>query len=435
MTSRGCFVYITLPQQTNPVVAGRLEISSRQNIETARFVYGRSYLARANAVEIDPVDLNVLDSQTYTQSGIGPLFSSIRDASPDSWGRRVIERALGGTLHEIDYLLNSPDDRAGALSFGHGSVPPGPMRQFNRTIQLPQLLETSDALLAGDKPADADVGKQVQQLQQLGSAMGGARPKAVIEDDEGLWLAKFPRQDDQFDQPRVELAMLSLAEVAGLRVARSRIETVSGRSVLFVKRFDRERAPEGYYRHRMISGLTLLQAPDSAMDRDRWSYLLLADQLRRFDGDETVSREELFNRMVFNALIANSDDHPRNHAMIADEKGWRLSPAYDLTPTPQISPFDRSLAMAIGDNGRAATAANLLSRTEVFGLSRDKATDLIRRMRELIRREWYGVCRSAGVSDGDCDFISSAFNQEGFDPDGILNRQGENQPEIGMEFG
>jgi serine/threonine-protein kinase HipA len=419
MTSE-CFVYITLPNQTEAVVAGRFELSERRDVQTGRFVYARSYLERPHAVELDPVELTALDSKTYERAGENPYFPALRDAAPDAWGRRVIDRILGGQPTEIEYLLNSPDDRAGALAFGNGPKPPAPQRKFNKTLQLGELIDAADALLANEKPADIDVAKQVQQLHLLGTSMGGARPKAVVEDDDGLWLAKFPRPDDTFDQPRVEHAMLQLARSLGLDVASSKIEIVGERSVLFVKRFDRQKANDGYHRLRMVSGLTVLEASDSVTDRARWSYPLLADQLRRFDVVEAASRRELFKRMVLNALISNADDHPRNHAMIADANGWRLSPAYDLTPTPQLAQFDRRLAMTIGENGRFSTAKNLASMASTFGLAQTEALEVIADLRMAVSATWYATCRDAGVSEGDCGVIAAAFDYEGFDPDAVL---------------
>lgn len=294
-----------------------------------------------------------------------------------------------------------------------------PKRKFNKTLQLGELIDAADTLIANEKPADTDLAQQVQQLQLLGTSMGGARPKVVVEDDEGLWLAKFPRTDDPFNQPRVEHAMLRLARDLGLDVASSKVEMVGERSVLFVRRFDRVKANAGYYRLRMISGLTVLGASDSATDRVRWSYPLLADQLRRFDVNEAASRRELFRRMVLNALISNVDDHPRNHAMIADAQGWRLSPAYDLTPTPLLAQYDRALAMTIGEDGRLSTAKNLASMAPTFGIDQAEALQTIAELREAVSATWYGTCREAGVSEGDCAVIAPAFDYEGFDPEAV----------------
>lgn len=429
MTS-DCFVYITLPNETEAVVAGRFDLNERRDVQIGRFIYARSYLERSNAVELDPIELAALDGKTYEKSGDSPFFSAIRDAAPDAWGRRVIDRVLGGQPTEIQYLLNSPDDRAGALAFGIGPKPPAPMRKFNKTLQLAELMDAADALIANEKPADLDVAQQVQQLQLLGTSMGGARPKAVVEDDEGLWLAKFPRADDPFNQPRVEHAMLQLAGEIGLNVASSKVDLIGARSVLFVKRFDRQKANKGYHRLRMISGLTVLGAPDSATDRARWSYPLLADQLRRLDVNEGSSRQELFKRMVLNALISNVDDHPRNHAMIADANGWRLSPAYDLTPTPLLAQYDRKLAMTVGEEGRLATAKNLASMAPAFGIEQAGALAIIGELRDAVSSTWYATCREAGVSEGDCAVIAPAFDYEGFDPEAVLS-----SADAGFKFG
>ena len=143
-----CFVYITLPRQTESVTAGRFELThDRRGTSVGRFVYGKSYLARADAVELDPIDLK-LRADTYQNARLDGIFSSLRDASPDFWGRRVIERHSGKTgLSEIDYLLESPDDRAGALSFGLNQKPPAPLRKFNKTLDLERLQHIAEKLV------------------------------------------------------------------------------------------------------------------------------------------------------------------------------------------------------------------------------------------------------------------------------------------------
>jgi len=171
----------------------------------------------------------------------------------------------------------------------------------------------------------------------LGTSMGGARPKAVVEDKTGLWLAKFHKPGDRWNNARVEHSMLVLARMAGITTAESKLTTVGDRDVLLVKRFDREKVKGGYTRARMVSGITLLRTDDNALSRGRWSYVLLAEELRRVASDPRRNAEELFRRMTFNALISNIDDHPRNHAIIAKDRSWKLSPAYDLTPSPVIA--------------------------------------------------------------------------------------------------
>lgn len=412
---RECFVYITLPRQTKSVVAGRFLIDKdRRGLDVGRFVYGRSYLANRDAVEIDPVELRLAQTafQTYRLSGI---FGALRDSGPDFWGRRVIEKHAGkAQLAEMDYLLESPDDRAGALGFGLGQNPPAPKRKFNRTLDLEQLQRIAEALIKNEiKDPDHDA-VQVQDLILLGTSMGGARPKAVVEDDMGLWIAKFSRADDRWNNPKVEHAMLELARKCGINVARSRIEPVAGKDVLLVLRFDREKVTDGYIRARMISGLTLLRADDAVQVRTNWSYVLMAEEMRRVVAEPKKDALELFRRMCFNALISNLDDHPRNHALIAMDRPWRLSPAYDLTPSPVISKDRRDLAMNCGDLGRYANATNLLTQCSRFLLDRQEAEAVLDKLEEQVRTEWYNTCRSVGVSEEDAELIRSAFNYEGF---------------------
>ena len=240
-TPRDCFVYITLPGQTAPVTAGRFELQpNRRGVPEGRFVYGRSYLARQDAVPLDPVELKLTD-RTYSTNALSGVFGALRDASPDYWGRRVVQRHLGvAQPGEMDYLLYSPDDRAGALGFGLNQVPPAPKRSFNQTLDLAKVQATADAIIADeDIPADATK-EQVGNLLLIGTSMGGARPKAVVEDDAGLWIAKFNVETDRWNSARVEHAMLLLARSCGLTTAESRVIEVAGRDVLLVKRFDRE---------------------------------------------------------------------------------------------------------------------------------------------------------------------------------------------------
>lgn len=413
-----CFVYITLPGQTEPVTAGRFQLTAdRTGTPVGRFVYGRSYLDRREAVEIDPVELMLARGTTYETTGMRGVFGALRDAGPDYWGRAVIERHVGkAPLGELDYLLESPDDRAGALGFGLGQEPPAPRRQFNQTIELEKLQKIADELIESEdkKPADAKAA-QVQELLLIGTSMGGARPKAVVEDKDGLWLAKFNTPHDRWNVARVEHTMLTLARICGLSVADSRIIDVGGRDVLLVKRFDRSKADGGYLRGRMVSGLTLLRADDTHNTRERWSYVLLAEELRRITAEPKRTTQELFRRMVFNGLISNTDDHPRNHAVLAMNETWALSPAYDLTPTSPVSMERRDLALICGDAGRYANAENMLSQSGRFLLARAEASAIIDAMRTTVQAQWYANLRAQGVSERDCGLLSGAFAYEGFD--------------------
>ena len=199
-------------------------------------IYRGKYLDDPRAVEIDPIELK-LAKRTYETALLNGVFGALRDAGPDYWGRRVIEKHAGKALFgELDYLLESPDDRAGALGFGLNTEPPAPQRIFNQTIDLEKLQALADALVKDDLPDDPQA-QQVQDLMLLGTSMGGARPKAVVQDDEALWVAKFNRADDRWNNTRVEHAMLRLARECGITTAESHIETVGGKDVLLVKAF------------------------------------------------------------------------------------------------------------------------------------------------------------------------------------------------------
>ncbi len=406
---------MTLPGQTQAVTAGRFELTKdRRGVALGRFVYGKSYLARKDAVAIDPFELKVSD-ETYETTRLDGVFGALRDSGPDYWGRCVIEKHAGkAQLGELDYLLESPDDRAGALGFGLGQAPPAPRRKFNKTLELEKLQKIADALVRDELPEGGEEAAQVQDLMLVGTSMGGARPKAVVEDDEGLWVAKFNRPDDRWNNTRVEHAMLELAKSCGISVATSRIETVGGKDALLVKRFDRDTIQAGYTRARMISGLTVLRTDDAPEARDRWSYVLLAEELRRVVAEPKKDAPELFRRMCFNALISNIDDHPRNHALIAKEKDWKLSPAFDLTPSPVIAQDRRDLAMTAGDMGRFANAKNILSQSARFLLEEDQAKAIVSDMTKCVRGTWYDVVRRCGVTEQDAKTIRRAFVYEGF---------------------
>jgi len=215
--------------------------------------------------------------------------------------------------------------------------------------------------------------------------------------------------------------MLALARACGLYVADSRIETVADRDVLLVRRFDRERADTGYLRYRMVSALTLLRAGDSPVDRANWSYLLLADEVRRAGADPRADLRELFGRMCFNAAVSNLDDHPRNHAIFAPDRAWRLSPAFDLTPSPLVAQHRRDLAMTCGRFGRYANRANLLSGCGRFLLRNEEAAAIFERIIETVRAEWDPTMRHAGVSETDRGAVRNAFVYPGLFHDAEVN--------------
>lgn len=412
MTSeREAYVYIQLPGTLDTVPAALLKVQTLPDgTQIGRFRYGDRYLRRAEAVALDPYRLP-LDKTVHEFTQLKGIPGALRDASPDAWGRRVIEHQLeraAGDLHEIDYLLHGPQDGAGYLSFGLKAEAPAPRRQYNRSYQLAELIATAQAIEDG-KPVPAHL------LEQLdpGTSMGGARPKATIEDAQCLWLGKFPAKDDRCKLQRIEYATLDLTRRCGLNVTHARLQAVGDSDVLMLQRFDREHTDGGYLRFGLVSALTVLDCDDSYLNREPWSYPRLADNLRRWSDRPEADCAELFRRMVFNAAVTNNDDHPRNHALLRRPKGWRLSPAYDLVPTPVLSLERRDLALTVGNHGRTASVYNLLSQAGRFGLSAENARKEIDQIVAVVR-QWRESFFACGVSAQDLDYIAPAILPECF---------------------
>lgn len=411
-TSDRVYVYLQLPGSIEVVTAGYFEQTERTGVRVGVFVYNPAYLDRADAVPLDPFELP-LRAGRFETTKLKGIFGPLRDASPDAWGRRIIERHLRSTaLAEVDYLLNSPEDRVGALAFGRGKTPLAATTRFNQVIELKKLLAFAEAVEADDS---ISLPPQYAELVQPGTSLGGARPKNVVETEDGLWIAKFPEKGDRWNNTRVEAAMLALARECGLRACDARVVEVAAADVLLVRRFDRVKIREGYLRHRFVSALTVLDAGEGITDRDRWSYLRFADEVRRRSHRALSDLRELFGRMVFNALISNTDDHPRNHGLIAPGRDFELAPAYDLTPNPLISAERRDLALIVGRFNRHANRENLLSDCERFRLDKQEATDLIDRMKLIVASRWRAVLRSHGVTEEDCERLARAFVYPGFE--------------------
>lgn len=410
MTSeRDAYIYVQLPGTLVTVPAARLVIETLPTgISIGRFAYGRSYLDRADAIEFDPFRLP-LSRGVREFTKLRGVPGAVRDASPDAWGRRVIEhhlRAGPADLSEIDYLLNGPQDGAGSLSFGRRPPPPPPRSRFNRTHQLQSLVEAAEAIEDG-RLIPAQLLAEFAQ-SDLGTSMGGARPKATIEDGDRLWLAKFPQRRDGINLQRVEGATLELARRAGLLVCNARLERIGMLDVLMLERFDRRRVEGGYLRLGFVSGLTVLDAADTYTDRAQWSYPLLAEELRRWSSRPERDQAELFRRMAFNAAVTNIDDHPRNHALVRHADGWRLSPAYDIVPQRSLSQERRDLAMTVGRFGRVASLFNILSECGRFGLTEEQARAEFARIVDVVKN-WKNVFRAFGVSERDIEYIAPAF--------------------------
>ena len=407
-------VFIHLPGETEAVPAGRLTmIEQGLQVQASTFAYGRRYVMRANALSVDPVALALeveRNSEERMPAAGLAMFGALRDATPDAWGRRVIEnrlRAPPNGLPESVYLDHAGPHRAGALDVRKSPTSPPAGGALPSVLDLRHLLDAAARIEEGESvPAHLEV------FFAGGPSVGGARPKAVVTVDGGEWIAKFPARNDPFNVPLVEHATLELARTAGLAVPRTRLETLAdGRQVMLIERFDRERLPQGVGRRHMVSALTLLalheqNSPDS-------SYAAISDAmgLHGVSGRIASDRRELFARMVFNILVSNDDDHLRNHAFLFDAEGggWRLSPLYDVVPKPQVA-HERMLHLSVGPQGRVARLDNALAGAGRFGLMPPDAARIIDRVVAVVRG-WRDSFEVLEVPARECDRVASAFRR------------------------
>lgn len=407
MISKECFVYIQLPGRHDLVTAGRFEWEKTgTGRATGRFVYGKKFLENKRKIALDEFSLP-LEEKVFECIINEGVFGPIRDASPDKWGRYVIEKNTPrDQWDEIGYLINGAEDRVGALSFGMGKIPPAPIRNYNQTVDLNDLI-TAAHKLEQDQP----ISETEKNILLAGASMGGARPKTTVEKDKELWLAKFPSHNDRYNFAKIEFGTMKLAKECGLKIPDIDLLQIGGKDVFLVKRFDREwdESSSSYLKHHFISGLTALNLDEA--DIPKWSYLDLADQLRRRVKKPESCLKELYKRIIFNSLISNSDDHPRNHGLLYSSNGYQLSQVYDLVPQP-VASVTRYSAMAIGAEGRVYSKKNILSRCDAFGLADNEAKNLYEQMKSKIKN-WRRYFTEIKLSSEDFKYLEPAFSWEG----------------------
>jgi len=236
--------------------------------------------------------------------------------------------------------------------------------------------------------------------------MGGARPKCTVDWNDSLWIAKFSSRNDTVNIPRIEYATITLAGICGIHIPEVEVRKVGSKDVFLIERFDRKKVPSGWTRSGFVSALSLMQWDES--DHLLWDYTEIAAVMRRHMTPSDI--EELYRRMVFNILVRNTDDHPRNHGFLVDEKGMSISPAYDVVPSitrPGVS-TEFSLAMSVGEHGKIATIENALSRAAKFGLPIDKAKTITEELVETCRK-WRVHFKECGVSEKELDILEPSF--------------------------
>lgn len=394
------FVWIWLPKATEPVVAGKLEADDQGNLH---FNYGKSYLERVNA---NPSAIPIYEPELPLKKGVLPLLDGlsmpgcIRDSAPDAWGRRVIiNKKLGGkgkdtdtdALGELSYLLESGSDRIGALDFQRS--PSEYVARSANNVSLEELLESAARVEQG-----VPLTPELDQALFHGSSIGGARPKALIEDQGAKYVAKFSSSTDIYSVVKAEYVAMRLAMLAGINAAPVKLVQAAQKDMLLIERFDREKAAKGWSRKAMVSALTLFGLDD--MMARYASYETFAEIIRhRFD-DPKETLEELFSRMVFNILCGNTDDHARNHAAFWNGNTLSLTPAYDICPQGRAGNEATQAMLICGDN-RFSKLKTCLGAAAHFLLSEKEAQAIFDRQREAIEANWEKVCDEANLSTVD----------------------------------
>jgi len=392
MTSEA-FVWIWLPDAVKPVLCGKLQ----EDAGELQFFYGKSYLEKSDVISLDIRELP-LESGVF-RPRVGEMHSVIRDAAPDAWGRRVLLYLLEqDNITELDYLLNAGSDRIGALviqkSSDHYQI------QETQAATLDQLVEAADLIDNGQPLPDA-----LASALLHGSSVGGARPKALLYDNQSSWIAKFSSTTDHYPVVRSELAAMWLASQCNVQVPAVRGLESMGKDVLLVERFDRIRTETGMKRRFMISGLTALQLHET--ESLLASYLDLAGFIRRYAKDAGKDNSQLFRRMLFNILIGNNDDHARNHAFFWDGARYELTPAYDICPMLRTG-LTANQAMIVGKQGRSSTLKNALSEAGLFGITKEDAIIVKNELIDKIETLWAEASDYAGLTKVQSDLLRRA---------------------------
>jgi len=410
MSDKQVLVSLALGQETHLV--GRLWHRMRKGRESASFEYDEAWLRNKERFALEPA-LSLVAAAFHTAPD-QIMFGAFDDTAPDRWGRVLMRRSQRQgaaerneqlrSLNELDYILGVNDEaRLGALRFsetkgGHFLTPPTET-SIPPLVALPRLLQATERFIEDNETAE-----DLRLLLAPGSSLGGARPKASVRDQDGsLSIAKFPRKDDETNVVVWEAVTLSLAKKAGIRVPSWRLETIADKPVLIIKRFDR--TPEG--RVPFLSAMSMI----GARDNQQRSYIELAYALAQNGASPTEDMEELWRRIVFSILVSNTDDHMRNHGFLHERyKGWRLSPVYDVNPTPiDIKP--RILSTAIDFDDGTASLELALSVIDEFRITSKRAKEVIREVGTVTAR-WREEALKHGLPTREVDRMSSAFEHD-----------------------
>jgi serine/threonine-protein kinase HipA len=407
------FIYAHWKGLEEPQLMGILSALYAKGKKAFSFEYDKDWLKSKEQMLLDP-DIQFYSGPQYPNNKEN--FGVFLDSMPDTWGRTLMKRRAAQqaiekgekakTLYEIDYLLGVYDEsRMGALRFKLD--PEGQFlddNELNPTPPWSSIRELQEAAKNFENDDDNDeVRKWLAVLMAPGSSLGGARPKAnILDENKELLIAKFPSKNDTIDKAAWEYLAYQLATKAGIPMASSKIEMISGKfNTFFTKRFDRE---EGARLH-FASAMTMTGNNEDTIRDNPASYLDLAEFIQNYGAMVNDNLEQLWRRVVFNIAISNTDDHLRNHGFILTNQGWVLSPAYDLNPS-----IDKDgLALNIDMDNNALDYDLVKSVGEFFRLDNKQMDKIIQEVVEVVGT-WKEVADNIGISKREQQIMSKAFN-------------------------
>lgn len=392
---------------TSLTPVGTLFFESDGRRQRSVFQYASSWLEHKDSFALAPsmpLDENKYTGRATREDPRSVLPGPISDSAPDSWGRGIIQKALGYPPSELDYLLTVDDTtRHGALRYIDETGQPA-----SQIIPPVPRLNDLSALrgMAAAYELDEDFGAdKARELQGLAGSLGGARPKSNFVDADGvLYIAKFTSDRDTRPVERVEVATLRLATVAGLNAADAHLELAgSDRPVALIRRFDR----------RLGRRIPYISAQSFLIDHRREGayYTDLADAIRTDGAEPKRDLEELFRRIIFTILVSNNDDHLKNHGFLhAGKSGWILSPAFDINPQPERH---RHLETGITpEAGHNASIEAAIEAGNLFNLSPQQVRANLAKIVVTIDNEWRLHCKDAGMTPKQIAALEPAFDND-----------------------
>jgi serine/threonine-protein kinase HipA len=413
-TKKEIQVYAHWPGLQEPSLMGMLSVSPAKGKESFSFEYADAWLKSGFSQMIDP-DLQLYSGAYYPRDD-KPNFGIFLDSCPDRWGRVLMQRRevaiakqenrAAKKLLESDFLLGVYDEhRMGALRFKLDTD--GPFLNDNKAMAAPpwtslRELEYASLKFEEDNTDDPKYLMWVAMLIAPGSSLGGARPKASVMDaHNNLWIAKFPSRNDDKDIATWEMVTNQLAINAGINVAEGKLLQFNNNYHTYLtKRFDRTASGE---RIHFASAMTLLGHIDGADDSGA-SYLELMEFISRYGAAVEKDLEELWRRIVFSICVKNTDDHLRNHGFLLTEKGWLLSPAYDINPNE----YGKGLSLNITDSDNSLDLDLAMTIAGYFRLSDDKASQIIQQVSAVVK-DWRKVAANYKISNAEQERMSVAF--------------------------